>query len=266
MFGKSGKLTDKDKDKLWLDYSKTKSIDLRNKIIEEYAVLVKIIANKMVAYLGTNVDFDELCGFGILGLIDAIDKFDVNASVKFETYASLRIRGEMLDNIRKMDWIPRSLRDKQKKITQAKANCREKGITYPKEDDIAKELGVSVDEYLSWETQLLGANVFSIEGSMTGDSDHDSASPINIVEQTVYELPEEHIDKEELVKVLKSAMADLTEKEKLTITLYYYEELNLKEIAQVLEVSESRVSQIHTKALYKMRDKMGKYMGILLST
>ncbi|MBR4313428.1 MAG: sigma-70 family RNA polymerase sigma factor, partial [Lachnospiraceae bacterium] len=108
MFSNSNRLSEQDRAELWQNYIKTRSQELRNQIIEEYAYLVKIIANKMVLYLGTNVEFDDLCSYGIFGLIDAIDKYDLTNNVKFETYASLRIRGEILDNIRKMDWIPRT--------------------------------------------------------------------------------------------------------------------------------------------------------------
>ena len=263
VFANSKQLTDSEKDKLWKDYSATHNTDLRNKIIEEYAYLVKIIANKLTLYFGSNVEYEDLCSYGIMGLIDAIDKFDINAKVKFDTYASLRIRGEILDNIRKMDWIPRLLRDRQKKIKEAIAKCRERGIVYPSETEIAEELGVDVETYLDWESQLLGTNVFSIEASLDNE-EKDSVSPINVVEQTVYTTPEEHIDKEDLTRALAEAMSNLTEKEQTVVQLIYYEDLSAKEVSVILEVSESRVSQLHTKALGKMKGSMGKYMGLLV--
>ncbi len=263
MFSRSKKLSDAERDKLWRDYSVTHNIDLRNQIIEEYAYLVKIISNKLTLYFGSNVEYEDLQSYGIMGLIDAIDKFDIKANVKFETYASLRIRGEILDNIRKMDWIPRLLRERQKKIKDAISAIRDRGITYPTDEDIATELGIDVATYLEWETQLLGTNVFSIEGSMDS-SDKDSVAPISVVEQSAYTTPEEHIDKEDLKRALAESMSKLTEKEQRVIQLIYYEDLTAKEVSLVLEVSESRVSQLHTKALGKMKDTMGKYMGLLL--
>ncbi len=263
IFANSKKLSDADKDKLWKDYISTHNMELRNKIIEEYAYLVKVIANKMTLYLGSNVEYDDLCSYGIMGLIDAIDKFDLSANVKFDTYASLRIRGAILDNIRKMDWIPRLLRERQKKIKDAIAACRDKGSTYPTDEEIATELGVDVETYLDWETQLLGTNVFSIEGAMDSE-EKDSVAPISVVEQTVYTTPEEHIDKEDLKRALAESLSNLTEKEQRVIQLIYYEDLTAKEVSVVLEVSESRVSQIHTKALGKMKGTMGKYMGLLV--
>lgn len=261
MFANSKKLTDEQKEKLWKDYNESHSQDLRNQIIEEYAYIIKIIANKLSLYLGSNVEYEDLCSYGIMGLIDAIDKFDINANVKFDTYASLRVRGEMLDNIRKMDWIPRSLRDKQRKVLQAKADCRDKGIMHPTEKDIAKELGIDADTYLDWETQLIGTNLISIEGALDED-EKESVSPIRTVVQSAYDEPEEHMGKEELKVILKDALQKLTEKEKLVIELIYYEDLSAKEASVVMEISESRVSQLHTKALLKMRDILGGNISV----
>lgn len=265
MFSNSNRLSEQDRAELWQNYIKTRSQELRNQIIEEYAYLVKIIANKMVLYLGTNVEFDDLCSYGIFGLIDAIDKYDLTNNVKFETYASLRIRGEILDNIRKMDWIPRTVRDKQKKIIAAQSQLREKGNLYPKPEDMAKELEVSVDEYLNWETQVLGSQIVSLDASLD-NGESDTNSPVATLKQSVYELPEEHIERDDLVKTLTESLELLTDREKLVIQLIYYEDLNAREVAKVIEVSESRVSQIHTRALSKMKDKMGKYMGLLVAT
>lgn len=265
MFSKSKKLSDVEREMLWKNYHSTHDMELRNQIIEEYAYLVKVISNKLTLYFGSNVEYEDLQSYGIMGLIDAIDKFDINANVKFETYASLRIRGEILDNIRKMDWIPRVVRERQKKIQDAVSTCREHGIIYPSDEEIATELGVDVATYLDWETQLLGTSVVSIEGSMENE-DKDVVAPISVVEQSIYTTPEDYIDKEELTQVLSNAMAKLTEREQRVIQLIYYEDLSAREVSIVLEVSESRVSQIHTKALGKMKETMGKYMGLLIPT
>ena len=247
--------------KLWDEYEAGKSPEIREKIILEYAPLVKTVAGRLSMYLGYNVEYEDLCSYGIFGLIDAIDKFDTMKEVKFETYASLRIRGSILDQIRKMDWIPRTIRQKQKQIEQV---IREIEATTGKnatDEDIAKGLGISEEEYLDWQSQMKITGLVSLNEYMEAGSD--VSQDYSMRTSSRFETPEENIEKEELSKVLGEALQLLTEKECKVIQLYYYEELTLKEIANILEVSESRVSQLHTRALQKMRTKMGNYMGIL---
>ena len=223
-------MDDAEKNKLWQEYKKTGNSNIREQLIMEYARLVKIVAGRLSMYLGNNVEYDDLVGYGIFGLIDAIDKFDYGKNVKFETYASLRIRGSILDQIRKMDWIPRSLRQKQKKIDAA---------------------------VLKIETDT--GNIISLEEYI------DSGSEVRVSAGNTerFMQPEQVMEKDELKKKIVEAIEELTEKEKSVITLYYYEEMTLKEISMVLDVSESRVSQLHTKALNKMKLKLGEYLDIL---
>ncbi len=246
--------------KLWDDYLKTGDADLREKIIIEYAPLVKVVAGRLSMYLGYNVEYDDLVGYGVFGLIDAIDKFDKTKDVKFETYASLRIRGSILDQIRKMDWIPRTVRQRQKKIEQAIKEIEGETGKTASDAEIAGKLGVSEDEYAEWQAQMAVTNVVSL------NEFQDSGAEPPIHEASVQDRtpgPEEAVEKEELKKMLAESLELLTEKERKVILLYYYEELTLKEISNVLEVSESRISQLHVRALQKMRTKLGKYMGII---
>ncbi|MBP3603980.1 MAG: FliA/WhiG family RNA polymerase sigma factor [Lachnospiraceae bacterium] len=244
--------------KLWDDYAKAKSPEIREKIILEYAPLVKLVAGRLSMYLGYNVEYDDLVGYGVFGLIDAIDKFDSMKAVKFETYASLRIRGAILDQIRKMDWIPRTIRQKQKKIDAVMKEIElEKGRAAT-DEEIAIGLGISTDEYANWQSQMKITGVVSLNEFMETGSD----IPADKTNQQRFDSPEEVVEKEELKKVLAESLELLTEKEKKVILLYYYEELTLKEISNILEVSESRVSQLHTRALQKLKDKMGSYMGV----
>lgn len=248
------------KNKLWSDYHRTKSQELREKLILEYAPLVKLVAGRLSMYLGFNVEYDDLVGYGIFGLIDAIDKFDLMKDVKFETYASVRIRGAILDQIRKMDWIPRTIRQKQKKI-EAAIHDIERELGHPASDnEIAAKLGISEDEYINWQNQMKVTGVVSLNEFMEQGSDVPEDTN-NLASS--FDKPEEALEKEELKKMLAESLQLLTDKEKKVILLYYYEELTLKEISNVLEVSESRVSQLHTRALQKMREKLGKYLGIL---
>ncbi len=245
--------------KLWEEYSKIKSPEIREKIILEYAPLVKLVAGRLSMYLGYNVEYDDLVGYGIFGLIDAIDKFDSLKAVKFETYASLRIRGAILDQIRKMDWIPRTIRQKQKRIDTAIKEIETMQGRNATDEEIAQSLGITDDEYLDWQSQMKVTGVVSLNEFM----EQGSEVPSDQNTQSRFDGPEEVLEKDELKKMLMQALELLTEKEKKVILLYYYEELTLKEISRVLEVSESRISQLHTKALQKMKAKMGNYMGIL---
>ncbi len=246
--------------RLWVDYARTKSSEIREKIILEYAPLVKVVAGRLGMYLGNNVEFDDLVGYGIFGLIDAIDKFDSMKEVKFETYASLRIRGSILDQIRKMDWIPRTIRQKQKQIEAVMRQVEQETGRPATDEEIALGLGISDEEYTEWQSQMKITGVVSLNEYMEQGSD---ISNDRVRVSSHFEQPEKVMEKHELKEMLMAALELLTEKEKKVILLYYYEELTLKEISNILEVSESRVSQLHTKALSKMKTKLGKYMGIL---
>lgn len=245
--------------RLWQDYAKTKSAEIREKLILEYAPLVKLVAGRLSMYLGYNVEYDDLVSYGIFGLIDAIDKFDYTKPVKFETYASLRIRGAILDQIRKMDWIPRTIRQRQKQIDAAMKEFESAHGRQATDAELALSLGIKEEEYIEWQSQMKVTNVVSLNEFMEQGSD----VPNKRDASSHYAQPEEAYEQNELKEVLKDALELLTEKERRVIELYYYEELTLKEISVVLEVSESRISQLHTKALQKMKGKMGKYMGIL---
>ncbi len=248
-----------DKDKLWIEYQKKPTPELREQLIVEYAPLVKLVAGRLSMYLGYNVEYDDLVSYGVFGLIDAIDKFDVSKDVKFETYASLRIRGSILDQIRRMDWIPRTVRQRQRKIDEAVKEIEMETGKSATDEQIAERLGVSGEEYTDWQSQMKVTNVVSLnefveqgtEPAMDARSNSHFAQPEDVVEEA------------ELKKVLAETLELLTDRERKVITLYYYEDLTLKEISKVLEVSESRVSQLHTKALAKMKTRMGNYMYML---
>ena len=246
------------KNKLWNEYAATKSSEVREQLILEYAPLVKLVAGRLSMYLGYNVEYDDLVSYGIFGLIDAIDKFDSMKEVKFETYASLRIRGSILDQIRKMDWIPRTIRQKQKKIDAAMKEIETTTGRAATDEEIAQKLEISTDDFADWQSQMKITGVVSLNEFMESGSE----IPAEQHNQHRFEEPEEVIEKEELREVLGQALELLTEKEKKVILLYNYEDLTLKEISNVLEVSESRVSQLHTRALQKMKVRMGNYMGV----
>ena len=248
-----------ERQKIWEKYTKNPTQEMREQIIIEYAPLVKIVAGRLSMYLGGNVEYEDLVSYGVFGLIDAIDKFDTNKDVKFETYESLRIRGSILDQIRKMDWIPRTVRQRQRKIDEAIKSLEARTGKTPTDEMLAEELGVSGEELLSWQSQLKVTNVVSLNEFVESGNEPVMDAKGNFR----FAQPEEVIAETELKRMLKDAMQLLTEKEQKVILLYYYEDLTLKEISRVLEVSESRISQLHTKALQKMKKKMGPYMNIL---
>ncbi|MBE5963712.1 MAG: FliA/WhiG family RNA polymerase sigma factor [Lachnospiraceae bacterium] len=252
-------MTDAEKAKLWEEYSKNRKTEIREKLILEYAPLVKLVAGRLSMYLGYNVEYDDLIGYGIFGLIDAIDKFDYGKNVKFETYASLRIRGSILDQIRKMDWIPRTLRQKQKRIDAACAKIESEKGRLATDEEIAAELEIDIDEYNTWQGQTKATNLISLDEYVTAGSEVKMDSSAN----SHFEQPEKALEKNELRQSVIQAIEVLTEKERSVVTLYYYEEMTLKEISRVLDVSESRVSQLHTKALQKMKPLLGDYISIL---
>ena len=247
------------KNKLWEEYSKQRTSQTRDKLIIEYAPLVKVVAGRLSMYLGSNVESEDLCGYGIFGLIDAIDKFDISKGVKFETYASLRIRGAIIDQIRKMDWIPRTLRQKQKKMDAAYQKfANEEGRT-ASDDEIAVELDISVDELNTLQSQMQVSNLISLDEYMeTGESGIENEMTGDYVK------PEKIVEQEELKRIIADELKKLTEKEQKVVYLYYYEGLTLREISEILDVSESRVSQLHSKAIAKLRSKLGPNMELFL--
>ncbi|MCQ2542553.1 MAG: FliA/WhiG family RNA polymerase sigma factor [Lachnospiraceae bacterium] len=247
------------KKRIWDDYRRDKSDSTREKLIIEYIPLVKVVAGRLSMYLGYNVDYEDLCSYGIFGLIDAIDKFDMDKDVKFETYASLRIRGAILDQIRKMDWIPRTVRQRQRQLETAMRELENEMGRPASDEELAKKVGISSEELLEWQTQCKVDNVVSLNEYLEAGSDisNEAAGA-----SRHFDSPESAFLKGELKEKLIEALDLLTEKEKSVVVLYYYEELTLKEISNVLEVSESRVSQLHTKALNKMKGTLGKYTEV----
>lgn len=243
---------------LWEEYARTKSSKIREKLILEYAGLVKIVAGRLGMYLGYTVEYDDLVGYGIFGLIDAIDKFELSKGVKFETYASLRIRGAIIDQIRKMDWIPRTIRQKQKKIETAMQELeRELGRT-PNSEELAEYLEVTVEEVEQMISQANLSSLISLDEYLEQGSDVYTEPSV----RPRFDQPEQVVDRQETKRILAEAIDKLTEKEQKVIALYYFEELTLKEISNVLEVSESRVSQLHTKALKKMKERLGDQIDL----
>ena len=234
-------------EQLWEKFKEHNSKEAKEELIIRYVSLVKIIAGRLFTSYNAHIEFDDLLGYGIIGLIDAIEKFDHKKMIKFETYANIRIRGAIIDEIRQLDWIPRSTRQKYKRIEDAISKLQIVHGYDISDDLIAEELGMSVDEYLKLLGEVTTYSVISLEEKIDDNSSFDIKSANEDYE------PESHFIDVEMKGVLAGVIDRLPEKERLVLQLYYYSELTYKEIADVLEVSESRVSQIHTKAISKLR-------------
>lgn len=252
-------MKENEKELLWQTYKKQPTPEMREQLIIEYSPLVKIVAGRLGMYLGGNMEFEDLVSYGIFGLIDAIDKFDMDKEVKFETYASLRIRGSILDQIRKMDWIPRTVRQRQRRVDDAIKAIEAREGRSASDEEVAIELGISEEEYVGWQSQMKVTNLVSLNEFV----DQGPEPVMDARNNSHFAEPEKAMEKESLKEALVQSLELLTEKEKQVILFYYYEEMTLKEISLVLDVSESRVSQLHTKALKKMKTSMGDYMDVL---
>ena len=244
---------------LWRQYSNTKDPSVREILILEYSHLIKFIAGRLNIYFGSNVEYDDLVGFGVFGLIDAIDKFDINKGVKFETYASLRIRGSIIDSIREMDWVPRSLRQKSKELEKAYWEVENELGHSASDKEISERLGISIEELYKLLNEVNVSSMVSLEDFL----EQNYEIGVDVPNMNREDRPEIQLELGELKDLLGDAVNKLPEKEKTVLSLYYYEELTLKEISAIMKVSESRISQLHTKAIMRLRGKMARHKSLL---
>lgn len=236
--------------KLKTEKDSSKKEEIKKEIIILYVKLVKIIAGKLYTHYGSNVEFDDLVGYGVLGLIDAIDKYDYTKNIKFETYASIRIRGAIIDEIRNLDWIPRSIRQKAKKVSEAYKNLEMTLGREPDKKDLAVYFEKSEDEVMKMLEEINIYNVISLEEELRENL------KIQVPDETLDSNPEDSLIKKDTIEILKKSLETLKEREQMVINLYYYENLTYKEIGSILSISESRVSQIHSKAIIKIKNTM----------
>jgi len=243
-------------EELWPLYKRTRDPQIRDAFIRQYAPLVKYVAGKVAAGMPNTVEFDDLVGFGVFGLLDAIEKFDPDKNVKFQTYAITRIRGAIFDELRSIDWVPRSVRQKTKEIEEAVVSLESKLGRPASDTEIAGALGLSEDELLKTMLKISGTSVLSLNDVWYSGDDSDKISIGESIESPSSLNPDASVERDEVKRVIVQAISELPEKEKKVLVLYYYEDLTLKEIGQVLEVTESRVSQLHTKAILRLRAKL----------
>jgi RNA polymerase sigma factor for flagellar operon FliA len=242
---------------LWREYKTTGEERLRERLILHYSPLVKYVAGRVGVGLPPNIEQADLVSYGIFGLIDAIQKFDVERAIKFETYAISRIKGAIIDELRSIDWIPRSVRYKAREVEKAYAALEARLHRTPTESEVAAELGIALDDLHTIFSQVSFVNVVALDELLSaGGEKGDKLSLVDTLEDTKAEDPVQAFESEETKHLLAKAINTLPEREKIVVTLYYYEGLTLAEIGQVLGVTESRICQMHTKAVLQLRGKL----------
>lgn len=248
---------------LWKEYKKKPSLEIREYFIEKYAPLVKYVAGKVAVGMPHNVEYEDLVSYGTFGLLDAIEKYDPAKEVKFKTYAMTRIRGAIYDELRTIDWIPRSIRQKAKQIEKIIVELENKMGRTVEDEEIAAELDLSVDELHSLFSKISGTSLVSLNDIWHGSDDSEELSFIETIESPSNMNPDVMVEREEIKHLIISAIQKLPDREKKVVVLYYYEDLTLKEIGEVLEVTESRVSQLHTKAIMRLRGRLAQMKNLI---
>ncbi len=233
---------------------------LREQIVEKYTPLIKYIAHRLAVRLPPHITAEDLFGVGAIGLLDALDKYDSTKKVQFRTYAEFRIKGAMLDELRSLDWVSRSVRQKAVHIEKTFQALEKKKGRAVEDEEVAEELGVSLDEYYKMLNATQGVFLLDIESVRTKFSQVPEEDLFDLIMDEKEKHPLQILSLEELKKVLAQAIESLPPKDKTVIALYYYEELTLKEIGEVLNYTESRICQIHTKAILKLRSKLKYYL------
>ena len=228
---------------------------LKERIILEHTALIRYIVNRIAVRLPSHIDLDDLHNTGVIGLMDAIDKYDPNKNCKFKTYAEFRIKGAILDQLRSLDWVPRSIRQKSRRLEQAYSQVEQRLGRSATEHEIAESLGIGLDEFHFLVNQVRGISMVNLDEMRSG-SDSDQPMHGDIFEDVKAENPFASLKTRELRQAVAECISALPEKERLVISLYYYEDLNMKEIGNVLGITESRVCQIHTKAVARLRSKL----------
>ena len=229
--------------------------ELKEKIVLQHTSLIRYIVNRIAIRLPSHIDLDDLHNTGVIGLMDAIDKYDPNKNCKFKTYAEFRIKGAILDQLRSLDWVPRSIRQKSRRLEQAYTEVEQRLGRSATEHEVAGTLGIELDEFHFLLNQVRGISMINLDELRSG-ADSDQPMHGDIFEDVKAENPFTSLKSREMRQAVAECIGILPEKERLVISLYYYEDLNMKEIGNVLGITESRVCQIHTKAVARLRSKL----------
>jgi RNA polymerase sigma factor FliA len=251
-----------DADALWAEYKETHSPEAREKVILHYSPLVKYVAGRVSTGLPPSVEFGDLVSYGVFGLLDAIEKYDPGRGIKFETYAIARIKGAIIDELRADDWVPRSVRFKAREIERVYMALESELRRIPTDEEVASKLGVSVEEYNNLLSKMSLISLVALDELWTVSGDKpDKISLADIVEDVKVKDPSKTFEIEEMKDMIADAINRLPERERIVVTLYYFEGLTMREIGEVLTVTESRVCQMHTKAILRLRARLGTALG-----
>lgn len=242
-------------DPVWIEYKTCHDIRSRQELVVRYLGLVKYVVRKMIKNYPQALEENDLYQIGVLGLSEAIERFDPDYGIKFETYAIPRIKGSIIDELRKLDWIPRSLRAKLNNIRDKTVELDQKFSGAYTDKEMANGLGIEVDDLHTWKKNVHSTNLYSLDKPL---DDTNKQNLYDVVEDTDYIKADDKIEEEEMKRVLLKAIKKLPEKTRLAITLYYYEKLTFKEIGKILNVSESRISQIHSETMVKLKREINK--------
>ena len=242
---------------LWREYRRTNDAKIRDRLILTYAPLVKYVAGRLGSGLPAHVDENDLVSYGLLGLIGAIERFDPQREIKFETFAVSRIKGSIIDELRSLDWVPRSVRAKAREIEGAQTKLEHELGRVPTDREVADKLEMTLDDFQESLLQISNSTVVALDELWTvSDSSGDQVSLLDTMKDPNAVDPARELGVSELKDRLANAISRLPEREKLVIALYYYENLTLREIGEVLGVTESRVSQLHTKAVLRLKSRL----------
>jgi RNA polymerase sigma factor for flagellar operon FliA len=240
---------------VWKQWKEEGLLDAKQALIEHYLPLVEYVTNRMAVGLPKNISKEDLTSYGIMGLIDAIEKFDYQRGLQFETYASWRIRGAVIDGLRQGDWVPRSVREKAKKIEEAYQTLEQQYLRSVTDAEISAYLKVSEGEFHQMVQDIAVTTVCSIDDPI---KDEESETRLSMLVDENAKNPEYKVNEFFLKETLAKAIDRLTEKERTVVSLFYYEELSLSEIAEVMNLSPSRISQLHSKAILRLRGSLGR--------
>ncbi len=245
---------------LWQEFKRTGDRALRDRLILTYSPLVKYVAGRLGSGLPAHVEEGDLVSYGLLGLIGAIERFDPDRDIKFETFAIARIKGSIIDELRSMDWVPRSVRARARDIERAIAHLEAKLLRAPTDEEIAERLGITTDELDDSLMEISRSSIAALDELWSSSGTGDPVALLDTLEDPRAPEPQSAMAQTELKEALGEAISRLPEREKLVVTLYYYEELTLREIGEVLGVTESRVSQLHTKAILRLKARLSATM------
>jgi RNA polymerase sigma factor for flagellar operon FliA len=255
-----GKATELSNSSLWKKFKEEHCDDSRKELIVEYMRIVDVVVNRIAIGLPKNISRDDLAGYGIMGLIDAVNRFDHKRGWQFETYASWRIRGAIIDSLRQSDWVPRSVREKAKRIEEAYTKLEQQHLREVKDEEVSTFLNVSIDEFHKMLQDTAISTVMSFDEPIK-DEEHDSRLSLLIDFNAVN--PESKVNEVYLKQVLTKSLDKLTVNERQVVTLFYFEELSLSEIAEVMSLSPSRISQLHSKAILRLRGSLSRFKSQL---